>query len=127
MRGRTFRIALLVFQAVWLNAVLPGHTRGIVPLPGNDRRAPEHVACSDSCCPMADGEHHPNRREHKRGDPAANCALCHFAARVTPAVPIDLAPPPLARLGPAPEPIDPFVVSLPFHPTYDGRAPPADA
>src|SRR4051812_27410049 len=111
MRGRIGRVALLIFQALWLNVILPGHTRGIITLPG--------AACADSgsgCCAKAKSSEQetpakPNRR-------AAACAVCFFAARLSTPDVVDLSPPPLGLIAvvdvPATELIPFTAISLGF-------------
>lgn len=91
MRWRGTSIILLLFQALWLNVVLPGHTRGIVQMP-------QPSDASDSCCagPKKAAE---DDTSHERQERAANCAVCFFAARMTVAAAIDLRPPPLELAG----------------------------
>jgi hypothetical protein len=121
VRGRTFRIALLVFQALWLNVIVPGHRRGMVSLPG-EAPLPCHAVAAKPCC----GSSHPashDKPDHA-GDPALHCGICYFAARVTPTPPIHLAPEPLRLLEVLrPEPT-PARTTVAFIPSYDGRAPP---
>ena len=111
MSGKGSRIFLLALLAVWYGAVLPGHTRGVVQLPGSAR------AAEGGCC-----DHEPSDAPAK---PASNCAVCHYMAALS-------APPPLehgiALLKPADVLRDEIVVQpsspqiiLPYH----GRAPPA--
>jgi len=86
MLVRPGRLALLVFQAIWLVIILPAHTRGTVTVPGSDNARP-------SCC-------QPSTRNGKSSgkapadDRAARCAICFFAARIAPPAVIDLSPPP---------------------------------
>ena len=114
MRSRALRILLLVFEALWLNVLVPGHRRGVVPLPGE-----RCVACepANRRCPA-------DRGPSKPVDPAAHCAICYFAARLSPPPAVDLAPPRPQMLCAA-EPTPPHVrAAIPFLPTYDGRGPP---
>ena len=99
MRRRAFCIALLIFQAIWLNVIVPGHTRGVVALPG--------CACESGCPPLACcGSNHPDSSHHAPvRDPASGCAICYFAARLTLPPVVDFTPP---RLGLA-EILDPPV------------------
>src|SRR3954467_6660003 len=46
---RALRVSLLVFQALWLNVLLPGHTRGIITTPG-DASAPATRTVAGDCC-----------------------------------------------------------------------------
>jgi len=126
MLGRAFRIALLVFQAVWLNVILPGHTRGAVALPGTECSQCEPAQSMDGCCPFEQSPPTHSKPANHR-DPAANCAICHFAARVTAPPVVDFAPPPLVLVGRVIEPATPATPSLALLPTYDGRAPPPEA
>jgi len=130
MRSRAFRIAMIVFQAVWLNAILPGHTRGIVTLPGGpDDCASCALAAgtaTDHCCPTADRDGHPvDGKAPISPGRAWRCAICHFAARLTVPPVIDLRPPALELA--AVRPIEPShrCVSLRFVPPYDACGPPA--
>src|SRR4051794_35307660 len=101
MFRRAALISLLVFQAVWLTVILPGHTRGAVTLPGYKPADSESCA---GCCPQHSGTSDPATP----ADPgrAAHCAICFFAARLSVPVAIDLTPQPLelAFVRPAPEP-----------------------
>jgi len=69
LRWRPFHLALLIFEAILFNVVIPGHTRGIVQLPGS----PEAKACG--CCACCGSR----PASGKTGDPlrkANNCAIC---------------------------------------------------
>jgi hypothetical protein len=126
MRRRGLSIALLVFEALWLNVIVPGHTRGIVPLPGS--------ACPRCQAKLALAGHdglgtsrqHPDDQK-PCGDPAGNCAICHFAVRLTLPPVIDLTPPRLQLIATCP--VARAVAPCSLHPklTYHGRAPPAMA
>jgi hypothetical protein len=111
---RIVLFGLVLYQAFFLNVLLPGHTRGAV-------RIGTQSAGRDSCCgraPSQDKRDTPTPRER------SNCAVCHFMARMTSVLPVDLT---LAKLGlveslafPSPQ----VVEALKFVPTYHGRAPP---
>jgi hypothetical protein len=120
-RSRHFRVAMLVFQFVWLNVIVPGHRRGVVALPGGHCAACEEGAARNSqpTCPSdsKSGRHLP-------GDPAAHCAICFFAARLSPAVAYDFTHPPLRLSGFVPQTAIPIVHCPEFSLTYYGRAPP---
>jgi len=62
---------VIFFQFVWLNIVLPVHTRGIVTI---------GESCdSRSCCAHKDGKsHHTPTREDQK-----HCAICAFAAALS--------------------------------------------
>jgi hypothetical protein len=96
MRGRPLRISILVVQVVWLNAVLPGHTRGQVVLPGGETAIVLRT-CND-----------PTRPCHSR-DPSspgrkARCAVCFFAIRMVSVPVIVLTAPEMTLLATLPMP-----------------------
>jgi hypothetical protein len=95
MFRRALCLSLLLFQAIWLNVIVPGHTRGVVSLPGCaacDSSRSSLAFSPAACCGASratDSNHHPVR------DPASNCAICYFATVSVPPA-IDFTPP---RLG----------------------------
>src|SRR5687767_12058669 len=106
MRSRLFRILFVAFQAVWLNAVVPGHTRGVVTIgtgPGvaTTEAASCHVArpASHRCCPIEQAKKDGAKKDDApTSEQKGRCAVCVFAARVTPPPVFDLAPPAMALL-----------------------------
>src|SRR5436305_2037273 len=124
MRRRGFSIALLLFEALWLNVIVPGHTRGIVPLPGS--ACPRCVAHAAQTChgSSATSPHHPDDGR-PCGDPAGNCAICHFAVRLTLPPVIDLTPPRLQLVETCRAERTVVPSSIRLNLTYYGRAPPA--
>ena len=120
--------AFVLFQALWLNVILPGHTRGLITVPGSDpascHSTKRAAASSHSCCPSSS-------RPDPSGDPkpgdgrAARCAVCFFAARLTLPTTIDLTPAPLELLEVRDVPAGESLVALDCFPTYLGRGPPA--
>ena len=128
MRCRATRIALLAFEALWLNVIVPGHSRGAVGLPGEScPLCPAVAVSSDSvtpkCCDR--GSTPDSRDSHPARDPAAHCSICHFAARATPPPVIDFTPPKPEILAIRPTASMSALYSRPPAPTYLGRAPPA--
>ena len=121
MRLHPGRIALIVFQTVWLNVILPGHQRGLIVIPGDDLACHASLASPSahhSCCPTKEsGAPDPDRK--------SRCAICFFAAKLTPGVVIDLTPPALQLLRVADVPAAQQRKAIASLPTYDGRAPPA--
>jgi hypothetical protein len=112
--GRAARILLIAFQVLFLNVVLPGHTRGVITLSGKSSSA------GAACCHSKHGDSPAKPSERDK----AECAVCFFAARVTPPPVVDLG---LTRLGLAevmavakPVTVESAQVELPIH----GRAPP---
>jgi hypothetical protein len=113
-------ICLLIYQAIFLNVVLPGHTRGAITLTGNSKLA---GILADGCCPRRDRGHADKNKIPTPKD-RENCALCHMAARITAAPAVNLT---LPKLGltellsvPAALEAEPFQ----WRPIYYGRAPP---
>lgn len=119
MRGRPLRISILFVQVVWLNAVLPGHTRGQVVLPGGGG---ETSIVARAC-------NNPDRPCHSK-DPSsperkARCAVCFFAIRMVSVPVIVLTAPKMALLATLPTPR----VAIPAHASHPlperDRGPPA--
>lgn len=84
--------SLILFQFLWLNVIIPGHTRGAITIPDSSSAGGE-TAAADTCCAVpaspADGEDgRPTPDERRR------CAVCYLAAGYTipPVFTIDLAP-----------------------------------
>jgi hypothetical protein len=123
LRSRALRLAVLLFQAAWLNAIVPGHRRGAVALPGEACAACQ-VAHGNDCCPGMPDDAPARPAIPVSKDPAAHCAICYFAAMLSTPPAVDPSPPvhrlleiqnaPLAREWP----------SISSIPSYDGRAPP---
>jgi len=117
MRHRALRIFLLLLATVWYGAILPGHERGIVQLPG----AQTHDGCCVGDKPVGRaGEPVPVRSP-------SNCAVCKFMGTLSAAPPPDLGIAPLGPTEVAPALTPTTLVSLRVIPTYLGRAPPAAA
>jgi hypothetical protein len=115
MLGRCGRISLLVFQVVWLNVVLPGHTRGVIALPGSG----DSVQKSAGCCAK------DHREEKSPAKPRAGaCAVCFFAARLSFPDVIDLTPPALGLVDVVDVPRAAEVHLAPLTIPFDNRGPP---
>lgn len=129
LRSRTLRLAVLLFQAAWLNIVVPGHKRGIVKLPGETCPAcqSQPTAEAEACCPDMAPAAPAHPEAPPSGDPASHCAICQFAVALFIPPAIDLTPPPLELV----EEAEPLVVERPsavcFRAPYHGRAPPASS
>ena len=91
---RAVRWCFIIFQCVWLNAVLPGHTRGVVTLPGTTdaqaSRVEAHACCAGATKSDSHDQRGPTPKQRDR------CAVCFFAAHMATPPPA-LAPP--AALG----------------------------
>ena len=123
MRWRPGHLALILFQAFWLNVVIPGHTRGAVALPGCDGGScidsSVSAARPASCC-------HTGESSRSKSFPSrsSRCAICAFAARMTLPPVVDFAPPKLGLLAWASTEPAHEALSLAPAAAYDGRAPP---
>lgn len=86
MGRRAIKFALLLFQAMWLLLVLPGHTRGAISwtrLSGGSEPDSHSCCDADDDAPATpDGE--PTREQKK------NCAVCYYAAGLTPVPMLDI-------------------------------------
>jgi hypothetical protein len=117
LHARPIVAFLLVYQFLFLNVILPGHTRGAVTLDG------KHAAQCCCCCDHAvDGPAKspaiPSQRDRD------HCALCDFAARVTTQQVFVLRLDPIGLLARLPVPTPTVLVSADFLPTYLGTGPP---
>jgi hypothetical protein len=114
--GRPLAVALLVYQALFLNVLLPGHTRGSVTLDG------KHVAkcccCDGGGSPDAKSPATPSQRDRD------HCALCDFAARVMPPDVFVLRLDPIGLVARLPVPSPAAIESLERIATYLGTGPP---
>ncbi len=129
MRSRALRIAILLFQAMWLNVIVPGHTRGVVALPGeqcSNCQSALALIRAPFCCAARQGvgRETPHRSVPPSRDPAQHCAICHFAARLSLPIAVDLTLPPLAFAGFVPQQRAEHVAHICFRATYDSRGPP---
>ena len=119
MRGRVVRITLLLFQVVWLNAVLPGHTRGIIPLACESKAQSHCSMAAAGNCPKKSSPDAPATPGR-----SSNCAVCQYAARMTPPPVLDWRPAALELTDLVPEIAGLGVESADSVLTYNGRAPP---
>jgi hypothetical protein len=121
-RSRPFRYAILAFQLLWLNVIVPGHRRGIVTLPGTRCAACEQEAINEprAACPSD-----PKSPRHVPLDSAAHCAICFFAARLSPPVAYDFTHPPLRLVAVVDAPASPIGADPQLILPYQGRAPPS--
>ena len=115
LRSRPAAAVLLVYQALFLNVLLPGHTRGAVTLDGKHTPA---CCCEGDPRPTERVPAVPSRRDRD------HCAICQFAAGLTPLLffRITLADHGLLQRSPAAPP--PTACSLDRIPTYLACGPP---
>jgi len=114
MHSRAFRIFLLAVVGVWYAAVLPGHQRGVVQLPG---------AASDACCERGHGGH-PDDPASAPAKSPRTCAVCFYMGALLQAAPPDLGIAPLGLTDRQPDPVAPALITVHPPATYLGRAPP---
>jgi hypothetical protein len=115
--NRCLTIALVVFQAAWLNVMVPGHSRGAVVVPGWDRVA--QAPSLHGCCPTG-----PTRDNTPTPGDRAHCAVCFFVAQLSTPPAIDLTPPPLALVEALPPECVQIVHVAATPLPFDGRGPP---
>jgi hypothetical protein len=119
VRRRGLHFAILIFQALWLNVIVPGHQRGIVQLRGSEKTQP-------AACPYCT-QQQSTPKNGKPLPPEGNCAICFFAAHLSVPPVTDLSLQPLQLLhrlsGETAKNLFSRLISLPF----DGRGPPATA
>jgi hypothetical protein len=82
--SKFFCAFLLAYQCLFLNVVLPGHTRGAITLSGKSS------VCSlgDLGCPFCGHSNDPKKSPTRQDQ--SDCAICHLALRITFELPVDL-------------------------------------
>ena len=111
---------LLVFQAFFLNVILPAHTRGAFTLDGKHSTDGPSGCC---CCGGAAAQpgHGPFTPSQRDKD---NCALCQFMAGLSSAPVVTLTLPELGLLTLLPVPPPAVHVARDLQPTYFACGPP---
>lgn len=95
LRSNVLRLTVLVWFSGWLLLVMPGHTRGIVELPGSvSDQADSCCEPTPSCCDTATADCDPP----KPTDPAKHCAICYLKSHLTDPPPLVLYTPYLGEL-----------------------------
>jgi hypothetical protein len=122
-RSNLLRLVVLVWFSGWLLLVMPGHTRGIVELPGAEsEQADSCCEPKPNCCVIAEDD----CETPKPTDPAKHCAICYLKSHLT-------DPPPLVFYTPYLGELDELAYLLQASVARDiaapdrvrGRAPPA--
>jgi hypothetical protein len=85
MNGRSLRISLLIFVAVWFGVIVPGHRRGQIALAG----------WQPSCCAVPKAIHGVSPSKDQPTCPPAACAVCHLLATLDLPTAVQLDVPPL--------------------------------
>jgi hypothetical protein len=114
-------IALLIFEAIWLNVIVPGHTRGAVTLPGFE---PDPAHAAHSCCAGSPEKSDGSKDSRPGSDRAAHCAICFFAVRLCVPAAVCLDPGPLELLCSRPDRPAVSIIIPESQPIYLGRGPP---
>ena len=119
VRGRWFNLAILIFEALFLNVVIPGHQRGIVQLPGAVAQA--GAACPLCCCGQ------PSSQDPKNHPPAkpGTCAICAFAAQLSVPPVLDCTLARLSLLCPVADRIADVPIARIILLPFDERGPPS--
>lgn len=100
--NKTVKGLALVWFTLWMGVIAPGHTRGVVRLPGMDGTDSAAAAC---CCDSAgtcDAADTPGTAsdtdDDTPADPAKCCAVCYFNATLNTPPPVTLYTPYLGQL-----------------------------
>ncbi len=121
-RSQTVAMALVLYQFIFLNFFLPGHTRGSITLDG------KHIADPAPCCCCC-GDRADLSKSDSHGTPSKHdkeeCAICHFAARVLPTPVFKFVLPELGLLETRPLARPAIPVPADVVRTYQPRGPPA--
>ena len=97
---RWFTLGIAMFEAFFLNVIVPGHQRGIVQLPGA-QLAPVIQVCPFCCA--GDSSSRSHSKDSKDNSPAnrpGTCAICAFAAHLSVPPVFDFSLTTLMLLGP---------------------------
>jgi len=134
-RSNLFRVAILLWFAGWLVVVMPGHTRGVVKLPGAAlaeaalccEPTPDASCCdpAPTCCGDVSGGA-PKPGDAPIDDPAKHCAICFLKATLTDPPPVTWYTPFLGELDELAYCVESSIADPVAAPAQlRGRAPPA--
>jgi len=76
--------AIILWQFLSLNVVIPGHTRGMITMPGSNATPAGRTAAADSCCSLPAEDSHDGDTDRPTSQQRRSCAVCHVAANHTP-------------------------------------------
>ncbi|MBI1375034.1 MAG: hypothetical protein GC159_20135 [Phycisphaera sp.] len=119
---QTLRIATLAWAIVWFGVFLPGHTRGVIKLPGTPTEACESCESKPSCCDKPRADDDASHSRHKSSPD--HCAVCELVAKLDTPVAIDLSLPPAGLVELLPPTTPQRVTPARYASTLRGRAPP---
>jgi hypothetical protein len=106
-------VFLLAFQTIFLNFIVPGHTRGVVTLSGKNSLA----SIADTGCPFCRPVKTDPKKAPSRED-QSDCVICNLAIRLTIAPTIDFKLDELGLLEMVPPPRSdpaPICIAIPVH------------
>lgn len=124
VKRRAFRgwvaLFLLAIEAVFLNLIVPGHTRGVITLTGKSSCA----SLADLGCPLCAHRSSDNPKQAPTGKDRSECAICQLAICILspPAIDLGLGELGLLKIIPPPNSEEAAVAAMVR--TYDGRGPP---
>ena len=125
MRRRILAISLAIFEAIWLNIIVPGHQRGVIQVAGS--KAAVQAACPFCCCGQSNHAGANGNKGDQSNDPKqphGYCAICYFMAGLTVAPAVDLSLPPLGLAGAVLDSTARSMVNRQVLLPFDGRGPP---
>ena len=126
MFRRASVLALVIFELIWLNVIIPGHTRGCVTMPCGCS-AWSVTPGTAPACPLCAAAEAKGSRHSPTPTDRQNCALCFFAAHLSIPPVLDLSAPRLRFLAyVGPESARHLIAREVLAP-FDGRGPPAFA
>jgi Protein of unknown function (DUF2946) len=117
---KSVSLFLLVFEAAFLNVIVPGHTRGVITLTGKTSVG----SMADLGCPFCNHSSNSDPKKAPDHKDQEECAICHLAVRLTLPPVVDLAPPLLclAWVNEPPAPMAALYTRIPL--VLHDRAPP---
>jgi hypothetical protein len=119
---RSARWCFILFQAIWLGVMMPGHVRGAFTMPGTASALRASAGADEESCCASRVSHESEGRPTQ--DQKSRCAMCHFAAGLSTPPVVSFAHADLGLVSLLPLP-PPQVVSFERFPLpYDATAPP---
>ncbi len=92
----------LTLHLAWLfNVYVPGHVRGMITFVSGSGSA----GGAASCCSAPAVSSQTGKAKSPTSKDRAECAVCHFAARIVPTIPFVIQISPARKLGLLPEPV----------------------
>jgi hypothetical protein len=117
---RWVAVFLLAVEAIFLNLIVPGHTRGVITLSGK-------CSCNglaDLGCPLCAHRVSDDPKKAPTSQDRCDCAICHLAVCMMSTPPVDLGLGELGLLKLISPPASEEITIAAMVRTYDGRGPP---